>query len=203
MVKSEGRRTRNRSTTWREGRPVGGGDLFQHAPSGRARAWKAPVTERAVSDHGHAVRLAPGDHRVLDRALPQMVEDLVADRAALARDPPRFLEIGHVEVAHAPGQDLAVAPELLECGDRVLERVSTAPVQEVASPAGRSRGARATARRPRSFRSATRSRGGPWRPGRPRRGVRRSPRRSSPRRHRTSPRCRCGSCRDRCHVVAR
>ena len=64
------------------------GDFLQHAPSGSARAGKsACVTERAIGDHGDAVLFAPREHRLLDRALAQMIEHLVASRMALPGDP--------------------------------------------------------------------------------------------------------------------
>src|SRR5258705_5777688 len=76
--------------------------------------------------------LAPWNHCVLDRALLQMVQDLVAGDTAVADDLPGFVQIRHVEVAHAPGQDLALALKLLESRERVLERILAAPVQEIA-----------------------------------------------------------------------
>src|SRR5207253_9993258 len=72
---------------------VRGGDLLQEAPSGRARAGETPMPERAVGDHADAVPLAPGQHRVLDSALLQMVEDLIADETALAGDRPGGFEV--------------------------------------------------------------------------------------------------------------
>ena len=64
------------------------------------------MAERAVGDHRDAVSLAPGDHRVLDGSLLEVVEDLVAREAALPGDLAGLLQVGHVEVAHAPGEDL-------------------------------------------------------------------------------------------------
>src|ERR1700693_4772517 len=54
------------------------GDLLQHATTGGAQARKAPMTERAIGDYGYAVLLAPRDHCVLNRALLQVIENLVA-----------------------------------------------------------------------------------------------------------------------------
>src|SRR4029453_1672305 len=107
------------------------GDLVQDAAALRAWAGEAPVTERAVGDHDDPVRLAPREHRVLDRALPEMVKDLVTDDAAVAGDRANLDEVRHVEVAHAPREDLALALELLEGSDGVFEWVLSAPVQEV------------------------------------------------------------------------
>lgn len=67
------------------------------------------MAEGAVGDQGDAVALAPGQHGVLDRALLQVVEHLVASDAARPGDGERFLQVGDVEVAHAPAQDLARA----------------------------------------------------------------------------------------------
>src|SRR5262249_59839948 len=118
-----------RHLAWRGA--VRDGDLVQDAPSARARTREARVAERTVADDRDAVSLAPRDYGMLDRALVQVVEDLVADRAAVAGQAPCFLEVGDVEVADTPGQDLACAPQLLECRDRVLEGMPPAPVQEV------------------------------------------------------------------------
>ena len=43
---------------------------------------------------------------MLDRALAQVVEDLIAGKKALAGGLPHLLEVVLVEVAHAPGEDL-------------------------------------------------------------------------------------------------
>src|SRR5258707_5779827 len=123
-------------------------------------ARETPVAEGAVPDHSHVVRLTPGEDFVLDGALLQMVEYLVADETLVpgwtieteVQDVPGLFEIGHVEVAHAPGADLPIATQLLEGRERVLQRVLATPVQEVAveiigieagkrPPAGRDRAA--------------------------------------------------------------
>src|SRR5258708_2796990 len=128
-----------------------GGDLLQQRPAGRARAGKISMTERAVGDHGGAVLLAPRNDAVLDGALAQMVEDLVAGRMLVAGDRAHLVEIGHVEVADAPGEYLSFALQLLEGGDRVGERMAAAPVQEVAiQPVGAEPGQRILAGRQRS-----------------------------------------------------
>src|SRR6266478_3836643 len=90
------------------------------------------MPERAVADDGDAVPLAPGNHGVLDRPLLQMVENLVARDAAFAGDAHGLLEVGYVEVAHAPRANLALALKPLEARDRLLQWIRTAPVQQVA-----------------------------------------------------------------------
>src|SRR5688572_2583370 len=145
MTKSGAWRVRKASATWRGGRAMRGGDLGEDASAGRARAGEAALAEGAVADHGDAVPLAPGDHRVLDGALPQMVEHLVAGDAA-AGDALRFLEVGDVEIADAPRQDLAGALQLVEGGDGVGEGMGAAPMQQVAvEPVGLETGERALA----------------------------------------------------------
>ena len=151
-------------------------------PPSVSRAREIAVAERAVGDHGDAVLLAPGEHGVLDGALLQVVEDLVAGDAALAGDLAGPLPGRARRSCSRPRRGSSPRPELLEGGERLLQRVLARASAAGSSPAGRSRGGRATARRPRSSRSARRSAGGPWRPGRPRRAARRSPRRRSPRR---------------------
>ena len=109
-----------------------GGDLLQYASSWGTGTREASVTERAVAHDGDAVRFAPGDHGVLDCALTQMVEDLIADETARAADRPRLVEIGRIEVAHAPREDLPVPMERLEGRKRFRERVAPPPMQELA-----------------------------------------------------------------------
>ena len=94
----------------------------------------------------------------------------------VAGDRQRLVEVGHVEVAHAPREDLALALELLEGGDGVLERVRRRASAGGSSPAGRCAAGRASARRPPASRAARRSRAGPSRRGTPRRAGPRSPR---------------------------
>ena len=108
------------------------GDLLQHAAAGRGRAGKPAVAEGAVGDDGDVVLLAPGDDRMLDGALLEMIEHLVAGDLALADDVERLVEIVGVEIADAPGQDLAGLLQLLEGGEGVLQRIAAAPVQQVA-----------------------------------------------------------------------
>ena len=104
------------------------------------RAGEVAVTERAVGDDGDSVLFAPGEHGVLDGAFLEMVEDLVAGDAALAGDLQGLLQVGLIEIAHAPGQDLPLAPKLLEGRDRLLQRIPPASARG-SSPAGRSPGA--------------------------------------------------------------
>ena len=54
-------------------RPVSGGDLRVQPAALRAGTGKMPRAEQAIGDQGDAVALPPRDHRVLDRALPQVV----------------------------------------------------------------------------------------------------------------------------------
>ena len=111
---------------------VGGGDLLEDPAALGVRAGEVAVAERTVGDDRDAVLLAPGEHGVLDGAFLEMVEDLVAGDAARAGDPQGLLEVGIIEIAHAPGQDLPFAPKLLEGRECLLQRVVTPPVQEVA-----------------------------------------------------------------------
>ena len=106
-------------------------DLLEQAPTRSPRPGKIIMTEGAVGNHGDAVLFAPGDHAVLDRALLQMVENLVACEMTIAGDPQDRFEFTHVEVADTPGQDLSISLELFESCDRVLQRMLTRPVQKV------------------------------------------------------------------------
>jgi hypothetical protein len=88
-------------------RIVGRGDLGEHASSLRTLVGKAPVAERAVGDDRRIVTFAPRDDFMLDRPFLEMVEDLVAGDLARTGEIKRLIEIGNVEVADAPGEDLA------------------------------------------------------------------------------------------------
>ena len=80
---------------------------LQHLAALAARGRKIIMAERRIGDDGDTVLLAPRDHRVLDRALLQMIEHLVAGDLALARDIEQFVEIVSVEIADAPGADFS------------------------------------------------------------------------------------------------
>ena len=90
------------------------------------------MAERRIRDDGDTVLLAPGDDSVLDRALLQMIEHLIAGDLALARDIEQFAEIVAVEIADAPGANFPCADQFVESRDRLLERIRAAPVQEIA-----------------------------------------------------------------------
>jgi len=79
------------------------------------------MTKWVVGDHRDVVLLTPRDHGVLDRARSQMIEDLITGGMAFAGTLPNIIEVGHIEVAHAPGEDLALALKLLEPRDRILK----------------------------------------------------------------------------------
>src|SRR5436190_2021562 len=68
---------------------------------------------------------------VLDRALLQMVEDLIAGETARAGDFQGLLEVRDVEIAHTPGEDLPRLLEMLEGSDGVFQGMRPAPVEEV------------------------------------------------------------------------
>ena len=62
-------------------------DLVEQTPTRSPRPRKIIMAEGTVGNHGDAVLFAPGDHTVLDRALLQMVENLVAREVAIAGNP--------------------------------------------------------------------------------------------------------------------
>ena len=57
-----------------------------------------------------------------------MVKNLVANGTTFVGNGLCFSDISDVKVAHAPRKDFAIAPELLESPNGVLQRVMTAPV---------------------------------------------------------------------------
>ena len=96
------------------------GNFLKDAASSCARTRKAPVTKWAVGNHSDTVLLTPRNYGVLDRPLPQMVEDLIADETVLTSNLPDRFQVGHIEVAHAPCENLSLALKLLEGRDRLL-----------------------------------------------------------------------------------
>ena len=83
-----GSRVRKASATWRGEAPCASAIALQHRARLALRSRKIIVTERRIGHHRSAVLPAPRNHRVLDRALLQMIEHLVAGDLALARRPP-------------------------------------------------------------------------------------------------------------------
>ena len=69
---------------------------------------------------------------MLDRAFLQMVEDLVACNSVRTCDVQRIIEIGNVEIAHTPGEDLARTDKLLEAGESFAQWDPAAPVEQIA-----------------------------------------------------------------------
>jgi hypothetical protein len=108
---------------------VRGGNLGEDLPTFDARSWKTVVTEWTVTHYCDTVLLTPGNDRVLDGALFQMVKHLIASDSAVACYSPCLFEIGHVEVAQAPGKDFPIALELLEGSERFGQRMLAPPVQ--------------------------------------------------------------------------
>ena len=90
------------------------------------------MAERRIGDDGNTVALAPRDHRVLDRALLQMIEHLVAGDLARARDIEQFVKIVCIEIADAPSADFPRANQFVERRHRFLEWIRATPVQQVA-----------------------------------------------------------------------
>src|ERR1700722_13524293 len=90
------------------------------------------MAERAVADDRYAVAFAPGKHSMLNRSFSQVIQDLIARDAGRANDAPELIEGAYVEIAHTPRQDLPVALKRLESGDRVLQWMWSAPMQQVA-----------------------------------------------------------------------
>jgi hypothetical protein len=90
------------------------------------------VAKRRISDDGNAMIFAPRKNPVLDCALCEIVEDLIADGADLVANGPDLFKISYIEVADASRADFAGPAKLLESSDCVLQRVLAPPVQEIA-----------------------------------------------------------------------
>src|SRR4030066_1838424 len=114
----------------RRGAP-GGGDLLEDPPAHARRRREATRPEGAVARDGGRVDLAPGDDGVLDGALLQMIEHLIAGEPARPGDAEGLIELPGVEVADAPEADLALLNQPLEGADRLFEGMGSGPVQQV------------------------------------------------------------------------
>jgi len=107
------------------------GDVLEDASAAGTLTRQATVAaEGTVGHHRHTVSFAPWQHGMLDGALLQVIEDLVAGGVVLARNGADLLEVGYIEVAHTPGANLPVPPQLFETGNGVLEGIAAAPVQQ-------------------------------------------------------------------------
>ena len=60
------------------------------------------MSERTVADNRNLMFRAPGQNRVFDRPLLQMIENLVAGDLTYGPRGPRILQIRNVEIADAP-----------------------------------------------------------------------------------------------------
>ena len=83
---------------------MSGRDFGEYAALRRLRRREIVVAEWRIGDDRNAVLFAPRNHGVLDRALLEMIEHLIADNALTVRGlhPIDFLEIVGVEIADAP-----------------------------------------------------------------------------------------------------
>src|SRR5438067_5766657 len=108
------------------------GDLGEHAAAVAAGIGKVTVAEGTVGDDSHPFSFAPRYDRVLDCPLLEVIKHLVAGDLSCPGDFERCVEISIVEVAHSPGEDFALALQILEGGDRFLKRMRAAPMQEIA-----------------------------------------------------------------------
>ena len=106
---------------------MGGGDLSQD----RVVVREIALPEGAVAHDGHVEGEAVVDQAVLDPAVSQVIEDLVAGHALRASQGDRLVEQVTVEVRHAEGLDLALVHEPAEALHRVLEGVVAGGVEEV------------------------------------------------------------------------
>ena len=69
---------------------------------------------------------------MLDGSFSQIVEHLVAGDAAFAGHRNRFLEIFHIEIADAPGQNFAGDTQSLEGVECLFQRIGPQPMQQIA-----------------------------------------------------------------------
>ena len=106
--------------------------LRQHAAARACRRRKIARAERAIGGDRHPVPRAPGQHGMFDRALPQMIQHLIARDPPGTAGPRDVLQRRHIEIADAPGQDLAVRRQPLEPRHGVRNRMRARPMQQIA-----------------------------------------------------------------------
>src|SRR6201996_9024085 len=90
------------------------------------------MTQWTVSHHSHFVFLTPGNDSMFNGPLLEVIKDLVTGEQTFAGDAPDFFQIIDVKIAHPPGEYFSLVTQLLEGGDRLLQRMAPTPVQEVA-----------------------------------------------------------------------
>src|SRR6185369_3782224 len=79
----------------------------------------------------NATRAGPRDEVGLDAPPREIVEHLVGGDGVAAGKRGKLLHVVNVEIAHAPRLDQAVAQKGLKSSQRLSQRVSPAPVQEI------------------------------------------------------------------------
>ena len=132
MAMTSSSRSTQARATWAGGRPMPGGHRVE-----RGVADQPALLDRRVGHGRDAAFAAPGQQVVFDAAPGEVVEDLVGLYGAPAGKGRELLHVREVEVAHAPAADVAPGRQLLEGGQRLLQR-DAAP----ASAAGRDRASR-------------------------------------------------------------
>src|SRR5580704_12901306 len=75
--------------------------------------------------------LTPRNDSVFNGTFVQVIENLIAGELTFSGKVPDLFQVWNVEVAHAPGKNLPVLPQLFEGRYGFLKRISAAPVQEV------------------------------------------------------------------------
>src|SRR5689334_6625639 len=89
------------------------------------------MAEGRVAHNRYIVSFAPRNHTVLDGPFLQMIEDLVASEPVVSGNFPCLFEVGNVEIADAPRQNFPILSEALESFDRILERITSTPMQQI------------------------------------------------------------------------
>src|ERR1700761_9427221 len=90
------------------------------------------MTQWTVSHHRHFVLLTPGNDGIFNGPLLEVIKDLVTGKPTFIGEAPDLFQIVDVEIAHTPGEYFSFVTQLLEGGDRFLQRMAPAPMQKVA-----------------------------------------------------------------------
>ncbi len=106
--------------------PVLVGDLLE-----RRLPQQRPLAQRRIGHHHDAAPAALLEQLPFDAAAAEVIEHLVGRAVLALRHARQLVHVVDVEVAHAPGVDLAVLLQGLEGLHRLGQRIGAAPMQEI------------------------------------------------------------------------
>src|SRR5262245_48273845 len=94
------------------------------------RASNAALLDGRIGHDGNTTRAAPRDGIGLDASPREIIEHLIGGNGA-AEQRRQLLHVVGVEITYAPSLDRSVAQKGLKPGERLLQRIAPAPMQEI------------------------------------------------------------------------